>query len=44
MICRMSSVSRVVTTQDGERTETMEHQAKLRGQHWVNHAYKVDTN
>ena len=30
-----------MTTVDGERTNTMEYEAKLKGQEWVNHAYEV---
>ena len=29
------------TTVGGEQTETMEYEAKVKGQEWVNHAYKV---
>ena len=30
-----------VTEVDGERTSTMEYEAKVKGESWVNHAYEV---
>ena len=32
-----------VTEVDGERTNTMEYEAKVKGEEWVNHAYEVKT-
>ena len=31
----------MTTDADGERTNTMEYEAKVKGQQWVNHAYEV---